>query len=80
MQTITTWEEFAVVISREGPIVPVWTASRLHHVSDQALRDRIARGTLRTWSVDGAVYVSLLESRRKSPLATGQVVTLAHVR
>lgn len=78
MNCINTWEEFAVVIAEVGPIVPVWTAARLHHVSDQALRDRISRGTLKTWSVDGAIYVSLLASRRKAPLATGQVVNPAY--
>jgi len=78
--TVQTWEELAVIVATEGPIVPVWTAARLHGVSDQALRDRIVRGTLRKWLVSVAVYVSLLEvCRRSRPLSPGQVVNSAYV-
>lgn len=74
MQLLETWEEFAVAVAAYGPLVPVSTAARFHGLSDQALRDRIARGTLRTWGVNGALYVSLLSARRGGcPLLTGQV-------
>jgi len=69
-----TWEALAALVAQVGPVVPVWTAARLGGPSQQALRDRISRGTLRTWSVDGCIYVALLESLRKEvPLSTGQV-------
>jgi len=77
--TVETWEQLAVIVATEGPIVPVWTAARLHRVSDQAIRDRIARGTLRKWLVSGAVYVSLVEvCRRQRPLSPGQVAKASY--
>lgn len=79
MRNVDTWEGLAVLCAEVGPVVPVSIAARLHGVSDQALRDRIARGTLASWLVDGAVYVSLLQARRKSsPLSPGQVVKPAY--
>jgi hypothetical protein len=59
MQHIATPAQFETVTRTVGPLVPVWTASLLQGVSQQALRRRILRGTLSAWFVNGAVFVSL---------------------
>jgi len=60
MRRIDTWEALAVLVAEVGPVVPVSVAARWRRVSPQSVRERIRRGTVPAYLVDGAVYVALV--------------------
>ena len=61
---IHTVEQF-VEVTKEVGLVPLSFGAVLAGVSDRALRDRLERGTLRSWVVNGGVFVSVVECRRR---------------
>jgi hypothetical protein len=78
MTQIATVEEFREVSLQVGGLVPVSFAAYLGGACDKSLRERIERGTLRAWAIGGGVFVSVLESQKRSPgrrktLPTGEV-------
>ena len=65
MLQIETAADFMRVSVEVRGLVPVSFGAFLLGVSDTALRDRLRRGSLRSWSVGGGLFVSVVELSRR---------------